>query len=92
MQMNNLICEEWDLYDTDYTGKISIDAFTGEEFADIKTTTKSLRVFGTQEQLKKLQKLYKIDEAYDFEVEQKLKEYAQLYELNDNKPLILRIK
>tara|TARA_Y100001963_G_C6779291_1_gene449032 strand:- start:1541 stop:1882 length:342 start_codon:yes stop_codon:yes gene_type:complete len=113
MPLNKLICQEWELQGTSYSGKISVDAFTGEEFSDIAFTTKCIRVYGTKDQLTALSKKYDIDEVYDYKVErkgsywyniyrdpektnkevkQKLKEYKILYKLNNNKPLILRIK
>ena len=106
--MSRLFCEDWILYDKEYSTFKSLDATTSLHFQDIQATTKEVRVFGTKKQIKEVEKKYNIDEAYTFEVEkegsfhynpednirikQKLKEYKKLYELNNNEPLILRTK
>jgi len=63
---HKLIIQDWLLYDTDYKGIISTDATTGQDFADVKTEAKELRVVGTKEQLLKLQDDYNIDEIYEY--------------------------
>tara|TARA_R100000781_G_scaffold108489_1_gene73041 strand:+ start:508 stop:789 length:282 start_codon:yes stop_codon:yes gene_type:complete len=89
---NKLRCEDWVLYDNIYEGCISTDSMTGIEFGDVKEVAKEIRVFGTKNQLKEIENKYNIDEAYTFDVEHKLQEYKKLYELNDNKILIFRIR
>jgi len=61
---------------------------------DIKEYSKSIRIFGTRKQIDVAFKHYSevsglnIDEAYDFEDKDKLKEYAKQYK---NKALIINI-
>ena len=106
--MSRLFCEDWILYDKIYNTYNTIDATTGSNYPDILAEAKQVRVFGTKQQIKELEKDFKIDDAYTFEVEkegsfhykaedniiikQTLKDYKRLYEKNDSKPLIFRIK
>ena len=64
--MNNILIEDWVLYDTIYTGTMSQDSMTGQEFADLQTEAKELRVFGTKKQLRKLSQMYNIDEIFTY--------------------------
>ena len=77
--MTKLICEEWVLQEADYKGIVSIDATTGFEFSDIKIETKQLRVFGTKEQLKILEKRYNIDDSYEYKVEKPGSYWYKIY-------------
>tara|TARA_Y100001973_G_C5204596_1_gene340529 strand:- start:4417 stop:4782 length:366 start_codon:yes stop_codon:yes gene_type:complete len=70
------IIQDWVLYDYELVGFISTDAATGQEFADVKEQAKSFRVFGTKEQLLKLQDDYNIDEIYSY----KKLEYGSYWE------------
>ena len=69
----------------------------GADYVDIKAVEPSVRIFGTKEQIDKAFNKYiegtglALDEAYDFEVEDKLKEYKKIYKENNCKPLIIRI-
>ena len=61
------IIQDWVLYDYELVGFVSKDAATGQDFSDVKEQARSFRVFGTKEQLKKLQEDYNIDEIYSYE-------------------------
>jgi hypothetical protein len=65
--MKNLVCEDWSLLDLRYEGEIHTDPYTSEKYADIKPINKSIRVFGTYKQLRKLSDKYNIDEVYKYE-------------------------
>tara|TARA_R110002051_G_scaffold98296_4_gene168465 strand:+ start:509 stop:853 length:345 start_codon:yes stop_codon:yes gene_type:complete len=105
-----LLCEDWVLYDKAYRGVVGLDAATGQNFADIKEDTQSVRVFGTRKQIDEAKKRYNIDETYKYKIEKPgsywwdvfadpeahnkmvrktLKEYKELYTLNNNELLIL---
>tara|TARA_R100001594_G_scaffold94682_2_gene128946 strand:+ start:15506 stop:15841 length:336 start_codon:yes stop_codon:yes gene_type:complete len=79
--MADLLCESWILDDTTSEGIVSIDAATGEEFADIKIVAKELRVFGTKKQIKEVGKKYNIDEVFEYKVE---KEGSYWYKIYNN--------
>ena len=65
------IIQDWVLYDYELVGFTSTDATTGLEFADVKEQANAFRVFGTKEQLLKLQDDYNIDEIYNYQKEKK---------------------
>jgi len=67
MKSNKLVCEDWVLYDFEYIGEIATDPYTSQEYADISMKCKSLRVFGTNEQLRNLSENYNIDEVFKYE-------------------------
>lgn len=69
--MKKLICEDWVLYETEYFNQTKRESYTGKHFVDVGTKNKSLRVFGTSEQLLEYSKLFKIDESYTYKVEEK---------------------
>jgi len=66
---NKIICQDWDLYETTTESFTSKDNFTHYEFQDINEVAKCIRVYGTEDQIKQLEKQYKIDEIYTFQVE-----------------------
>ena len=68
---DSLICEDWLLYDKAYSGFVSTDAATGLDFVDVKEESKSIRVFGTEKQIREAAKNYNIDEVYSYKVEKK---------------------
>jgi hypothetical protein len=69
--------------------------WTKEFGYDIEEIGTSIRIFGTRKQIDKAFNDYcdmsglNVDECFDFEDKDKLKEYAQLYK---NKALIINIK
>jgi hypothetical protein len=69
----------------------------GADYVDIKAVEPSVRIFGTKEQIDEAFNKYvqetglALDEAYDFEIEDKLKEYEKIYKEKNCKPLIIRI-
>ena len=65
--MSKYIIEDWDLYDYEYISFISNDPATGRDFVDKKQQAKSLRVFGTKNQLNNLENKYNIDEKHSYE-------------------------
>ena len=67
-------------------------------FTDLKKVEPSIRIFGTQKQIDEALDAYieltglNLDECYNFENEDKLKEYKEKYnKLNNNKALITTI-
>ena len=81
--MKNLICEDWELYDTTYKGVASRCSMTGQQYADIEQVNLSMRVFGTKDQVLAKRKEYNIDEIYSYEIE--TKESYWYNKLNDPK-------
>ena len=79
MQMNKLICLDWTLYDKVYSTFKSLDAATGLNFTDIQATEKCIRVFGTKKQIKEVEKIYDIDEVYEFKEEKKGSYWYKIY-------------
>ena len=89
-----LICEDFYFYNNGIYKTISNlcpDGF----FADLKKVEPSIRIFVTREQIDKALDTYieltglNLDECYDFEDQDKLKEYKEQYnKLNNNAALI----
>jgi len=106
--MDELFCEDWILYDKVYNTYNTKDATTNSHFPDILAESKQVRVFGTKQQIKELEKDFNIKDAYTFEIEkegsfhykaedniiikQTLKDYKRIYLKRDKQPLIFRIK
>jgi hypothetical protein len=67
--MSKIICEDWELYDYEPVDITSTQAYTGEQFKDIKMEAKCIRVYGTEDQVKEASKHYNIDEAHEYKVE-----------------------
>ena len=69
----------------------------GCDYIDVKIVEPRVRIFGTKAQIDTAFNKYieitklNLDEAFDFEGENKLKEYEKLYKENDCKPLIIRL-
>jgi len=92
-----LICEDYYFYNNGVyrtIDKLSPDGW----FADIKKVEPSIRIFGTRQQVDEAFETYEkltglnIDECYDYENEEKLKEYKERYDkLTNNKALIITI-
>tara|TARA_R100001163_G_C5066916_1_gene205628 strand:+ start:896 stop:1273 length:378 start_codon:yes stop_codon:yes gene_type:complete len=78
MNKIKLKIEDWVLYDTEFKGCIVKDAFTGQDFNDLKPTKKEIRVVGTKQQLLSLESKYNIDEIYSYK-EFKKNEYDTKY-------------
>jgi len=79
--MKNLICEDWELYDTTYKGVASRCYATGQQFADIEEVKMLMRVFGTVDQVMAKRKEYNIDEIYSYKIE---KEGSFMYRMADD--------
>jgi hypothetical protein len=92
-----LICEDYHFYNNGVyktIEKLSPDGW----FTDIKKVEPSIRIFGTREQVDEAFETYveltglNVDECYDYENEDNLKEYKERYEqLTNNKALIITI-
>ena len=95
--MELLICEDYHFYNNGVYK--TIDKLSPEGwFTDIKKVEPSIRIFGTREQVDEAFETYveltglNVDECYDYENEDKLKEYKERYnELTNNKALIITI-
>ena len=95
--MELLICEDYHFYNNGVYK--TIDKLSPEGwFTDLKKVEPSIRIFGTREQVDEAFETYveltglNVDECYDYENEDKLKEYKERYnELTNNKALIITI-
>ena len=67
--MEDLICEDWVLYDTEYFGIVRKESYLGKHYSELATQNKSLRVFGTRNQILKYSIDFNIDESYKYEIE-----------------------
>jgi hypothetical protein len=92
-----LICEDYYFYNNGVYKTISKLSPEGW-FQDIKKVEPSIRIFGTREQVDEAFETYveltglNVDECYDYENEDKLKEYKERYDkLTNNKALITTI-
>ena len=95
--MELLICEDYHFYNNGVYK--TIDKLSPEGwFTDLKKVEPSIRIFGTREQVDEAFETYveltglNVDECYDYENEDKLKEYKERYDkLTNNKALIITI-
>jgi hypothetical protein len=92
-----LICEDYHFYNNGVYKTISKLSPEGW-FTDLEKVEPSIRIFGTREQVDEAFETYEkltglnIDECYDYENEEKLKEYKERYDkLTNNKALIITI-
>tara|TARA_R110000744_G_scaffold304388_1_gene412918 strand:- start:727 stop:1068 length:342 start_codon:yes stop_codon:yes gene_type:complete len=79
MLQNKLLCFDWTLCDKTYSTFRSLDIDTGINSSDIQETEKCLRVFGTKKQIKEVEKIYDIDEVYEFKVEKEGSYWYKIY-------------
>ena len=92
-----LICEDYHFYNNGVYK--TIDKLSPEGwFTDLKKVEPSIRIFGTREQVDEAFETYveltglNVDDCYDYENEDKLKEYKERYDkLTNNKALIITI-
>ena len=92
-----LICEDFHFYNNGVyktISKLSPDGW----FTDLEKVEPSIRIFGTREQVDEAFETYveltglNVDECFDYENEDKLKEYKERYDkLTNNKALIITI-
>ena len=95
--MELLICEDFHFYNNGVyktISKLSPDGW----FTDLEKVEPSIRIFGTRDQIDKALDTYieltglNLDECYDFEDQDKLKEYKEQYnKLSNNAALITTI-
>ena len=92
----SLICEDYDFYNNGMLYKTVRTLSSSGWFSDITKVQPRIRVFGTREQIDKAIDEYSemtglnVDEVFDYENPEKLKEYKERYiKLNNNKALII---
>ena len=94
--MELLICEDYDFYNNGIFYKTIRTLSSSTWCTDITKVQPRIRVFGTREQIDKAIDEYSemtglnVDEVFDYENPEKLKEYKERYiKLNNNKALII---
>ena len=92
-----LICEDFHFYNNGVYKTIEKLSPEGW-FTDLKKVEPSIRIFGTREQIDESLDTYieltglNLNECFDYENEEKLKEYKERYDkLTNNKALIITI-
>ena len=92
-----LICEDFHFYNNGVYKTISKLSPEGW-FTDLEKVEPSIRIFGTREQVDESLDVYieltglNLNECFDYENEEKLKEYKERYDkLTNNKALIITI-
>ena len=94
--MELLICEDYYFYNNGMFYKTIRTLSSSGWCTDISKVEPKIRVFGTREQIDKAVDEYSemtdlnVDEVFDYENEEKLKEYKERYnKMNNNKALII---
>ena len=94
--MELLICEDYYFYNNGMLYKTIKSLSLSGTFTDLVKVEPKIRVFGTREQIDKAVDEYSemtdlnVDEVFDYENKDKLKEYKEKYnKLSNNKALII---